>query len=301
VSVKVVSTGKGIRQREARAAANRAVYVERASRLVVLAILFVGALAFIVPYYVTVAGALKSSAEYATTSLWAWPKQPTLENFRIVLTNPNVVFSLLLKNTVTVTTISTIGVVLSSSIVAYAFARMEFAGRDRMFLVLLATMMLPFMVTMIPSYVMFAKIGWVDSFLPLTVPAFFGGGAFNVFLLRQFYLGLPREMDEAAVLDGASHWLIYRRIVLPLSGPALATVGLFTFMGTWRDLMGPLLYLDDPDKQTLELGLRSYSALNGERWELMMAGSVLITIPIIIMFFVGQRYFVKGIVMSGLK
>ena len=205
------------------------------------------------------------------------------------------------KNSVFLAAVGTLGVVSTSSAVAYAFARIDFMGKDRLFLVLLSTMMLPGIVTMIPSYVLFAKIGWVDTFLPLTVPAFFGGGAYNIFLLRQFYLTLPRELDEAAILDGASHWTIFTRIILPLSGPALATVGIFCFIGSWRDFMGPLLYLNDPAKQTLELGLRTYQSMHNEQWHLLMAGSVLVSIPLIILFFVGQRFFIKGIALTGLK
>jgi len=267
----------------------------------VLIILLLGALAFLVPFYVSLCMALKNQAELATTSMWAWPKEPTLENFRLLITNPTIPFPLLLKNTTFITFVSTFGVLFSSSVVAYAFARMEFAGKDRLFIVMLSTMMLPGIVTMIPSYVMFAKIHWVDTNLPLTVPAFFGGGAFNIFLLRQFYLGIPRELDEAAFLDGAGHWTIFRRILLPLSGPPLATVGIFTFIGSWRDFMGPLLYLNDPDKQTLEVGLRSYQAMNGEKWHMLMAGSVLLSIPLLVIFFLGQRWIVKGISMTGGK
>jgi ABC-type glycerol-3-phosphate transport system permease component len=280
---------------------DRATLAAKAGRALVLAILFIGCVAFIVPFYVTVAMSLKSQSELATTSMWSWPHEVTFENYRTVLTNPIVSFGMFLKNSTIITVICTIGTLFGCSVVAYAFARMNFAGRDRLFIVLLATMMLPGLVTMIPSYVLYAKIHWVNSLLPLTVPAFFGGGAFNIFLLRQFYRSIPRELDEAAVLDGASHWTIFRRIILPSSGPALATVGIFTFMGTWRDFIGPLLYLDDPDKQTLELGLRTYSSLNGTKWHLLMSATVLVSIPIIILFFVGQRYFVKGIVMTGLK
>jgi len=287
--------------RQAKRSAALATVGSKVSRGTVLCILMVGGLAFLVPFYVSLCMALKDQAELATTSMWAWPKQPTLENFRLLISNPTIPFPLLLKNTTFITCVSTFGVLFSSSVVAYAFARMEFAGRDRLFVVLLSTMMLPGIVTMIPSYVLFAKIHWVDSTLPLTVPAFFGGGAFNIFLLRQFYLGIPRELDEAAFLDGAGHWTIFRRILLPLSGPALATVGIFTFIGTWRDFMGPLLYLNDPDKQTLEVGLRSYQAMNNEKWHMLMAGSVLLTIPLLVIFFIGQRWIVKGITMTGGK
>lgn len=282
--------------------ANRAAWTERFGRSVTLAVLFFGAAVFLVPFYVMLAISLKSPDELARTTIWSWPERPTLENFQYVLFgNENVNFFRFLGNTAFIATVSTIGILFSSSVVAYAFARLRFAGRDRLFLLLLSTMMLPGIVTMIPTYVLFAKLGWINSFLPLTVPAFFGGGAFNIFLLRQFYLGIPRELDEAAVLDGANHWTIFSRVIFPLSGPALATVGIFAFMWNWKDFLGPLLYLNDPDLQTNELGLSTYNALQAAKWHYIMAGSVVVMIPIIILFLIGQRYFVRGIVMTGGK
>ena len=278
-----------------------AIFVSRLGRAATLAVLVIGITWCLIPLYVMATMAFKTPAEVATSSIWAFPRQPTLANFREVLGSPNVVFALLFKNTVFIAVVNTVGVVLTSSLAAYAFGRMRFAGRDRLFIVLLSTMMLPGIVTMIPSYVVFAKIGWVDTFLPLTVPAFFGGGAFNIFLLRQFFGSIPRELDEAAVLDGAGHWTIFRHVILPLSGPALATVGVFTFVGAWRDFMGPLLYLNDSAKQTLEVGLSTYNALRAEKFHLMMAASLMVMLPLILLFLVGQRYFVKGIVMTGLK
>lgn len=285
---------------EARRSARRAALGDKISRFLVLTVLFAGAVLFIIPYYATVAMSLKTQAEFATTSMWSWPQNPTLDNYVTVITNPNVVFGLLLRNTFFYAAMVTIGTLISCTAAAYAFARLEFAGRDRLFMILLATMMLPGLVTMIPGYVLWAKIGWVNSLRPLIVPAFFGS-PFFIFLLRQFFLGIPRELDEAAVLDGANQWTIYSKVILPLSGPALATVGIFSFMGGWRDLMGPILYLNDPDQQTLEIGLRTYAALQGEKWHLLMAGSVLVSIPIILLFFLGQRAFIKGIVMTGGK
>lgn len=297
----VVSSAPKSTLDSARHVVRKAVLADRSARLLSLAILLLGVGLFLLPLYVMLAMALKAQSEVATTSLWAWPVHPTLANFREVLSNPNVSFSLFLRNTTFIAVLSTIGVVLTSSMAAFAFARIEFAGRDRLFLVLLATMMLPAIVTMIPTYVMYAEIGWVNTFKPLIVPSFFGGGAFNIFLLRQFYLGVPRELDEAAFLDGASHWTVFSRVLLPLTKPALVTVGVLSFMGSWRDFMGPLLYLNEPDKQTLEVGLRTYSALQEEKWHLLMAGSVLVMIPIVVLFFIGQRSFVKGIVMTGGK
>jgi len=285
----------------ARTSARKAILAHQSGRGVSLAILLIGVALFLLPLYVTLAMALKDQSEGATTSMWAWPTHPTLANFREVLTNPNVSFALFLKNTTLIAIVSTTGIVMTSAMAAYGFARVEFAGRDRLFLVLLATMMLPSIITMIPTYVMYARIGWVNTIKPLVVPAFFGGGAFNIFLLRQFYLGIPRELDEAAFLDGANHWTVFWKVLLPLTRPALVTVGVLSFMGAWRDFMGPLLYLNEPDKQTLEVGLRTYAALRAEKWHLLMAGSLLVMIPIIIIFFIGQRSFVKGIVMTGGK
>ena len=238
-------------------AANRAIWLEQGGKGVGLVTLLLGVAVFLLPFYVMLAMALKDQSEVATTSMWSWPVHPTLANFVEVLTNPNVSFALFLKNTTFIAVTSTIGVVISSSMAAYGFARVEFAGRDRLFLVLLATMMLPGIVTMIPTYVLYKYLHWVDTFYPLIVPAWFGGGAFNIFLLRQFFMGVPRELDEAAILDGASHSVIFWRILMPVSGPALATVGIFAFIYNWRDFMGPLIYLNSPEKQTLELGLRT--------------------------------------------
>ena len=297
----MASTSREFTHVEAKRSAQRAEVGDRANRVMTLAVLIIGAVVFLMPFYVMLAIAFKSEKELGATDIWAWPQQPTFENFKYVIENPNVSFGLFLQNTFLISTVSTLGVLFSSSVVAYAFARLKFAGRDRLFLLLLATMMLPGIVTMIPTYVLFAKLGWVNSFLPLTVPAFFGGGAFNIFLLRQFYLGIPRELDEAAFLDGANYWTIFSRIIFPLSGPALATVGIFAFMYNWKDFMGPLLYLNDPNLQTNELGLSTYNALQASKWHLIMAGAVMVMIPLIILFFVGQRYFIKGIVMTGGK
>ncbi len=273
---------------------------EQAVRVGVWLLLLVGSVAFMLPFYVMLVMSLKTPQQIATTSVWTWPSPVIWSNYSEVLANPSVVFAKLLANTSLISAITTLGTLVSSIFVAYAFARMKFVGRDRLFIALLATMMLPGIVTMIPTYVMFAKVHWINTFLPLTVPAFFGG-AYNIFLLRQFFMGIPRELDEAAVLDGASHFTILSRVIVPNSGPVIATVAIFAFIWSWRDFMGPLLYLNSPDLQTLEVGLRSYQSINGDQWHLMMAASVLVTIPLIVLFFIGQRYFIKGIVMTGGK
>lgn len=286
---------------EASRRARRSVAVERFWRVVLFIVMVVGALVFMMPLWITVAMSLKTPAEIAQTSPWAWPREVTWANYVEVLTNPRANFALFFQNSLFIAVAGTLGVLVTSSLVAYAFSRMQFRGRDGLFMILLSTMMLPGVVTMIPQYVVFARLHWVDTHLPLWVPAWFGGGAYNVFLLRQFFLGIPRELDEAALIDGASHATIFWRVVMPLSGPALATVGIFSFIYNWRDFIGPLIYLNDPEKQTLELGLRTYQTLQAEQWHLLMAASVLVLIPLVVIFLVGQRWFVKGIVMTGGK
>jgi ABC-type glycerol-3-phosphate transport system permease component len=213
-------------------------------------------------------------------------------------------FGRYLLNTVVITVCVLLGTVLSSSLVAYGFSRLQFRGRNKLFILCMSTMMLPGQVTMIPLYIMFAEIGWVDTFLPLIVPAFFGS-PFYIFLLRQFFLTIPREYDEAAVLDGASHLRIYWSIILPLARPALATVALFAFLGTWNDFFNPLIYLNSPENATLTLGLDMMkSQVMGTgvtQWHLLMAASLLVMLPNIILFFFAQQHFMKGIQVGGLK
>lgn len=175
--------------------------IRAVSKTPVVLALTLGSVLFMMPFFVMVSMSLKSPEELARTSVLAWPVAPTLENYRFVLANPTISFQLFFRNTVVIAILTTLGTLASSAVVAYGFARMKFAGRDRLFLLLLATMMLPGIVTMIPSYVIFARLGWVNTYLPLVVPSFFAA-AYNVFLLRQFFLNLPRELDEAAMLDG---------------------------------------------------------------------------------------------------
>ena len=210
-------------------------------------------------------------------------------------------FLLYLRNTGVVTFFTIVGTVLSSSLVAYAFACLRWPGRDALFLFVVATMMLPLQVIMIPLFVLFKEFGWLNTYKPLIVPAFLGGGAFNIFLLRQFFLGLPRALFDAARIDGASEWRIYWTIALPLARPALVTVGLLTFMFAWNDFLGPLIYLSDQSKNTLALGLALFTGQHQTDWGVLMAASILMMVPVILLFFVFQRYFIKGFNMSGLK
>lgn len=203
-------------------------------------------------------------------------------------------------NTIVVSGLVIIGVVVSSAPVAYGFAKIPWPGRDVVFLLVLATMMVPYQVMMVPLYLVFSTLGWVGDFRPLTVPAFFGD-AFSIFLLRQFFMTIPAELSEAARIDGASELRIFLRIVVPLSKAALATVALFAFVGTWQDFLAPLIYLQDPSKFTLSVALYTLLGEHGTQWQLLYAASFLVAVPPLLVFVFAQRTFIQGITMSGLK
>ena len=209
-------------------------------------------------------------------------------------------FLLFMRNSLLLSILTVLGQILSSSLVAFGFARTNFKGRDILFIVLLATMMVPGQVTLIPLFCIFKSIGWMDSFWPLIVPQF-TAGAFNVFLIRQFMLGLPKELDESAELDGASAFRVYRSIVLPNCKPVLIIVGLFSFVSAWQDVMGPLIYLDNPDYRTISLGLEYFRSPYVDNRPLLMAGALLSMLPVAALFLVAQRYILAGVATTGMK
>ena len=190
--------------------------------------------------------------------------------------------------------------ILTCAIVAYGFARFVFPGRNALFAIMLGTMMLPGVVTMIPTYVMYAELKWVNTFYPLIVPAWFGGGAFNIFLLRQFFMGIPRDLDEAAILDGASHATIFWRVILPNAGAALATVGVFCFIYNWRDFMGPLIYVSSPENMPIAYAVQLFQSDRGGEPGLIMAFATMAMLPVLLVFFLAQKYFIEGVQLTGL-
>ncbi|MCU0315671.1 MAG: carbohydrate ABC transporter permease [Fimbriimonadaceae bacterium] len=205
------------------------------------------------------------------------------------------------RNTIIICFLVVAGTVISNSIVGYSFARLKWPGRDLAFALTLATMMIPFPILMVPLFGLFKELGWIGTFRPLWVGSFFAG-AFNIFLLRQFFRTIPFELSEAAKLDGCSEWNIFTQVILPLAKPALAVVALFSFLGTWNDFLGPLLYLQSQETFTLALGLRSYQSQNGGTdWNLVMAASCMVIAPVIILFFFAQKTFIQGIAATGLK
>lgn len=209
-------------------------------------------------------------------------------------------FLLFMRNSLFLATFAVIAQIASSSLVAFAFARLRFKGRDPLFLVLLATLMIPSQVTLIPLFFIFRSLHWVNTFLPLMVPQL-TAGAFNVFLIRQFLLNFPKELDESATIDGATSWQIYRRIVLPNCGPVLIVVGLFTFIASWQDVLGPLIYLDSPRYRTVTLGLEYFQSPYVDNRPLLLAGAVLSILPVFFLFLIAQRYILSGIATTGLK
>jgi ABC-type glycerol-3-phosphate transport system permease component len=230
-----------------------------------------------------------------------WIPNPVMwENYTKALNFWN--FNRSFVNTVIITFFTVVGSLLSCTLVAYGFARLRFPGRDALFIVLLASMMMPYAVTMVPLFVGFSKIGWVDTFYPLIVPTFFGN-PFYVFLLRQFFRTIPNELSDAARIDGASEFGIFLRIMVPLSGPALTVVAILSFQNAWNDFLGPLIYLNKSEMHTLALGLYSFRAMPGQGslFNEMMAASVLMVVPVLIIFALFQRQFVQGVTLSGLK
>mgnify|MGYP002350012224 FL=1 len=249
------------------------------------------------PFVWMIMTSLKSNQEMIRSNFF--PTEIHMENYKKALTV--MPFGRYTINTLIITGINMIGTVLSSSLVAYAFARLRFKGRDIWFVVMLATMMLPGQVTQIPLFILYKKLGWLNTYLPLVAGSFFGGGAFNIFLLRQFFKTLPNELAEAARIDGCSEIKIFGSVMMPLCKPALATIAIFTFMGSWNDFFSPLIYLTDPKLYTIALGLRAFQGYSGVQWNLLMAASITTAIPTLVLFFCFQNYFVQGITLTGVK
>lgn len=260
--------------------------------------LVLGVAFIFIPFWWAISSAFKLPQNlYLDPPQWI-PDPWTLDHFRNGLNAAP--FWTFAKNTFIICFWSVIGEVLSCSMAGFAFARLRFPGRDVLFLILLATMMLPSVVKLIPTFLIFYELGWVNSFLPIIVPHFLATPIY-VFLLRQFFATIPLELDEAARVDGASFYHIYLNIVLPLSKPALAVIGIFTFMAEYENFFGPLIYINSTDKFTLALGLNLFKGMFSVDFGPLMAVSVLMMLPPIILFAVAQRYFVQGIVVSGVK
>jgi multiple sugar transport system permease protein len=278
-------------------------------QIVAFIILALVSITWIVPFLWMLATSLKTSQELIGTNFW--PENPTIEPYQTAFFAfdrlPNWIQWAF--NTAVITIASVIGKVLSTTLVAYAFARLRWRGRDTLFALVLATMMIPSVVTMIPAFIVFSKLpafgfqgsqNWINTFLPFIVPAF-TGDAFFIFLMRQQMRGIPMELSEAAKIDGASELRIWWNVVVPLVKPVMAVIAIFTFQASWEDFMGPLLYLQREDKYTLQLGLRQFEAAAGglPAWNELMAASLVVMIPVIVVFLLFQRYFIEGVQIAG--
>lgn len=259
------------------------------------------ALLSIVPLWWMISTALKTKPEVYLFPPTLWPRETMWSNFVTAWNFPGTQFTRWTYNTVFITVTVLLGTLLTSSLCAYGFARIRFPGRNFWFLATLASVMLPSQVTLIPLYIVFFRIGWLDTFLPLIVPVWFGGGAINIFLIRQFFLGIPVEIEDAARIDGANRLQIWWSIFLPLSLPALTTVAILSFQGSWADFYGPLIYLSSSANYTLALGMSLFRSAYTEEMNYMMAISFLMTLPMILLFFLAQRYFISGVALGGVK
>ena len=267
-------------------------------------VLALGAVAFLVPFYFVVNGSLKTDAEVQAGNFTRPPAhwgEVKWSNYPRALDARHMNFRPALANTVVVTTLSVLGQILSSSLVGFGFARLRFRGRSILFMVMLSTLMLPAQVTMIPVFVLFRALGMVDTFWPLVLPAWLAS-PFFVFMFRQFISQIPEELLEAARVDGCSHFRVYWQIVMPLCTPVIAIVAIYTFLGAWNDLMGPLIYLNSPENRTLTLSLNAFKGQFGiTDSQLLLAASVVCMLPCLLLFFAAQKYFVESATMSGLK
>jgi multiple sugar transport system permease protein len=274
---------------------------QRQSRLVrwfAYAVCTVIGFMYVFPFYWMIITALKTDQQ-----IFQWPPSlipPTPQWQNIIESTRYIPFWLYMKNTFVICLVAVTGTLISCTLIAYGFARIRWPGRDIAFLIYLSTIMLPSQVTMIPLYIIFRKLGWIGTIAPLVVPTFFGS-VFYVFLLRQFLMTIPLELSDAATIDGASEVGILWHIMLPLIKPALAAVALFTFLGTYRDFLTPLIYLTEQSQWTISLGLQMFKNMYGLQWQLMMAASALTMIPTVVLFFLTQRTFIEGITMTGIK
>lgn len=269
-------------------------------------VLVVLSFVFTLPFLWVVSTSLKPIDETMTSpptwvpSVWEFHNYPDAITYNAAELG-YIPFVVYFRNTLLLVALVVSGAVISNSLVAYAFARLKWPGRDFVFALTLATMMIPFPVLMVPTFGLFKELGWVGTFRPLWVPAWFGG-AFNIFLLRQFFRTIPFELSEAAKIDGCNEMRIFSTVVLPLARPALAVVALFTFMYVWNDFMAPLIYLVDQETFTLALGLQAYQSQHGGTpWNLLMAATVIVIAPVIVVFFFAQKVFIQGIATSGMK
>lgn len=269
---------------------------DKIGKIIIYIILIAVSMLLIAPLLWMVSTSLKPMEEIVRFPPTLFPETVVWSNY--LQTIQAFPFFRYMGNTLFITFFVVLGNVVSNSFIAYGFAKIEFPGKKLLFALVLATMMVPGFVTMIPQYIIFARLNWVGTYLPLIVPAFFGS-AFNIFLMRQFYLSVNNELIEAAKIDGANHIYIWSHLMIPLTKPALITIGIMSFNGAWNDFLGPLLYITEESMYTLQIGLQSFSNQSTTQWNYLMAGATLVLIPSILLFFFAQKYFIEGMDLTG--
>lgn len=270
----------------------------RLEQLILYIILIGLAGAFVIPFVFLFMGSFKESSELFREPFQWLPDRFQFTNYREMFVS--IPFFKYLKNTLIIVFFNVVGSIISSSFIAYGFARLRWPHRDKVFMIVLVTMILPFQVTMVPLFLMFTKMGWIGTFLPLTVTCFFGN-PFFIFLLRQFFLTIPEELSESARIDGAGEFRIYATMILPLSKSVLTTVGIFAFIRTWNDFIGPLVFLANDDLYTLSLAAQLLRSNLDPKWHILLALGVVMIIPVLVIFFMLKKYFIEGVATSGLK
>lgn len=249
-------------------------------------------------YWMVRSSLMKLNQIFIMPPIWV-PSPLVLENYVKAMTM--VPFGRYFLNTIIIVVGGLSGTLITATMCGYAFARLQWPGRNIVFACIISSMMLPYAVTLIPTFLGWQMVGALDTFYPLVVPAWFGGGVFNIFLLRQFFRTIPLDLDEAALIDGANYPTILLKIIIPLTKPALIVVGLFTFMSYWNDFLGPLVYLNNEKMFTVSLGLTVFKGMYNAQWHLMMAASTVVIAPVLVVFFIGQKYFIEGIALTGMK
>lgn len=276
---------------------NTAYYIKRT-----LFYLLIGVLSFVcvIPLYWMVRSSfMKNTDIYVMDPFIFWPKKMLWSNY--INAWNSAPFTRYALNTVMIVAANIFGTLLTSSMAAYAFSRVKWKGRDFCFGMILTTMMLPGAVTIVPQFLIWRNLQMVDTYVPLILPAFLGGGAFNIFLLKQFFLAIPNDLDEAAEIDGAGKLRVFLQIILPLSKSAMIVVALFTFLGNWNDFFGPIIYLNSKEKFTLAVGLLQFRGDYATKWNLLMAASTIVVAPCILIYLIGQKYLIEGISLTGMK
>lgn len=268
------------------------------SKALMYGILLFIAVCFMLPVFFLFLGSFKVESELFRVPFKWLPDEFQWNNYIRMFSS--IPFFLYLKNTMFIVVFNIIGSLLSCSLVSYGFARFKWPGRDKLFVLVLVTMILPYQVTLVPLFLLYTKMEWIGTFLPLTVTAFFGN-PFYIFLLRQFFVGIPQEITQAARIDGAGEFRIFYQLILPIAKPSLATVSIFAFMRSWNDFMGPLVFLGNDKLYTLSLAASMLKSNLDPNWSLLITLGVVMILPVLILFFILQKYFIQGIAMSGIK